>query len=190
MERKMPPEQEYEFDLVLTGVDGLGRDQEDALFEAGCDDATIGVKSGRVRLSFARAAPSRKAAILSAIRDVRKANIGARVLKVNDGHLVTQSEIAHRIGRTRQLVNQYVTGARGPGGFPAPACRVAEGVTLWQWCEVADWLWRNGMIGEEHRCDSRDVSAINSVLDFVQHQQTDPETVNHLFEDLKSTVSG
>jgi transcriptional regulator with XRE-family HTH domain len=189
METRMPCEHEYDFDLVLTGVADLGQEQEDALFEAGCD-ATISVQSGRVSLSFSRSAPSLREAILGAIRDVRKANIGARVLKVDDCNLVTQAEIARRIGRTRQLVHQYLTGARGPGGFPAPACEIAEGVSLWQWCEVADWLWRNGMLREETLRESRDVSAINSVLDFIYHQQMDPDIVNRLLDDLGVALPG
>jgi hypothetical protein len=190
METRMTSEHEYDFDLILTGVAELDQEQEDALFEAGCDDATIGVQSGRVSLSFSRVAPSLREAILSAIRDVRKANIGAQVLRVDDCNLVTQSEIARRIGRSRQLVHQYVTGARGPGGFPASTCEITEGISLWQWREVADWLWRNGMLREEHLRDSRDVSAINSVLDFIYHQQMDPDIVNHLFEDLRAALPG
>lgn len=190
MEGTMPDERAHDFDLVLTGIDAPNREQEDALFEAGCDDATISVQSGRVCLSFSRTARSRKEAILSAIRDVHRSNVGARVLQVDDGYLVTQAEIARRIGRTRQLVCQYVAGTRGPGSFPPPTYQVPEGVALWRWSEVADWLWRNGMLGEEHMRESRDVDAINSVLDFVHHQRTDPEVVNLLFEDLKSAVPG
>jgi hypothetical protein len=186
-ETRKPCEQEHEFVLALTGITDLSREAEDALFEAGCDDATIRIRSGRVFLSFSRLAPSRREAVLSAIRDVRKANIGALVLRVDDGDLVTQAEIGRRIGRSRQLVHQYLTGARGPGDFPAPTCEITEGLALWRWCEVADWLWQNGMLKEQELRESRDVSAINSVLDFIYHQQMDPEMVSHLFEDLRVT---
>ncbi len=76
----MPAEFVHEFDLVLTGIDAPNREQENALFEAGCDDATIGVQGGRVCLSFLRTARSRREAIRVAIRDVQKADIGACVL--------------------------------------------------------------------------------------------------------------
>lgn len=79
----MPAERTHEFDLVLTGIDAPTREQENALFEAGCDDATITVQGGRVCLSFSRTARSRREAILGAIRDVQKADIGARVLSVD-----------------------------------------------------------------------------------------------------------
>ena len=47
------------------------------LFEARCDDATVGMHAGRMSLDFARSAPTLKDAIPSAIEDVRKAKIGA-----------------------------------------------------------------------------------------------------------------
>lgn len=64
---------EYDFTLVLSGISELTADAEDRLFESGCDDATLVVRSGRVRLDFTRAAPSFQDAVASAIRDVRRA---------------------------------------------------------------------------------------------------------------------
>jgi hypothetical protein len=84
-----------------------------------------------VFLTFSRTAASLKEAIFSAIGDVRKANIGADVLRVDVCNLVTQADIARKIGRTRQLVHQYITGVRGPGGFPSPACDITDGDPLW-----------------------------------------------------------
>ena len=113
-------DREYDFALILTGVPELSTAVEDGLFQAGCDDATLSMQYGSLYLEFSRAAPSLKDAILSAIRDVRKAGVGADVWRVDSHDLVSPSEIARRIGRTRQLIHQYITGARGPGGFPAP----------------------------------------------------------------------
>lgn len=53
-ETGIPCEHEHDFVLALTGVSELSQEQEDALFEAGCDDATISIRSGRVFLSFSR----------------------------------------------------------------------------------------------------------------------------------------
>lgn len=45
----------------------------DALFEAGCGDATIGVgRLGFIALDFARNAPTREEALLTAISDVKR----------------------------------------------------------------------------------------------------------------------
>ncbi len=75
-------EREYDFALILTGVHELTAEVEDALFEAGCDDSTLSVQYGCIYMEFSRTATSLKDAILSAIRDVRKANIGAEVARL------------------------------------------------------------------------------------------------------------
>jgi hypothetical protein len=173
MARRKAIEREHDFTLVITGITELIPEAEDALFEAGCDDATLSVRHGRVFLTFSRTATSMKDAILSAIRDVRKADVGADVLRVDICDLVTQAEIARRIGRSRQLVHQYLTGARGPGGFPAPACDLDEGTPLWSWCEMADWFWRNDMIKEDTLRESNEVAAINAVLELEHRRRRD-----------------
>ena len=72
----------HDFTLALTGISALDERVLDALFEAGCDDATPSVRSGRVYLTFSRRADSMKDAILSAISDVDKAQVGAQVIRV------------------------------------------------------------------------------------------------------------
>jgi hypothetical protein len=173
-------ETEHDFTLVLTGITELTSAIEDALFLAGCDDATISVRSGRIYLTFSRIAPSLKDAILSAIRDVRKAKIGADVLRVNDSNLVTQAEIARKIGRSRQLVHQYIAGVRGPGGFPPPACDMLEGSPLWYWSEVTSWLSENDMIKEDVLRDAEYVAVINSVLDLARQQHLKPDLTDEV----------
>ena len=165
----------FEFVLVLSGVDDLSEHVMDGLFEAGCDDATPSLRYGRVYLTFERVAPSFREAVLSAIRDVNKAGIGASVARVDDCNLVSQSDIARRIDRSRQLVGQYVSGARGPRNFPAPVCDLAEGHPLWMWCEVSYWLWQNGIVGEDVLRESREAAIINNALDFVHQGQWDPK---------------
>jgi hypothetical protein len=161
--RLMPKakKKEHDFTLVLAGTGGLPDGAEDALFEAGCDDATIIVRSGRVFLSFIREAASLRDAILSAIRDVRKADIGAEVLRVDSPDLVTQADIARRIGQSRQSVHQLATGTRGPGGLPPPA---GDDGPVWQWHEVAAWQARHGMVADEVSRDAAEVAAINAAL--------------------------
>ena len=68
--------QEYNFALILTGVHELTTEMEDALFEAGCDDSTLILQQGSISMEFSRTAASLNDAILSAIRDVGKANVG------------------------------------------------------------------------------------------------------------------
>ncbi len=172
---------DHEFVLVLSGVDDLTPRVMDAFYEAGCDDATPSVRYGRVYLTFERAAPSPKAAILSAIRDVHRAAIGAQVIAVDKSNLVSQADIARRIGRTRQMVTQYVSGRRGPGGFPPPACDLTDGRPLWYWCEVSSWLCQNGIVGEDVLRDSQDVAVINSVLELIHLRRLDPSLADEVF---------
>jgi len=165
-------EHEYDFRLVLTGITELTQEVEDALFEAGCDDATISIRYGAVYLTFTRTASTLKKAILSAIQDVRKAKHGIDVLRVDNCDLVTQAEIARRIDRSRQAVHQYITEERGPGEFPAPVCSMAatDG-PFWSWYEVSTWLWRHNFIGEDVRDDALFLATINDVLDLRHKRQ-------------------
>lgn len=106
-------EPEHDFALIVGGIVELTSSVEDALFEAGCEDATLSMQYGLLYLQFSRSAKSLADTIISAINDVRKANIGADVLRVDECNLVTAAEIAQRIGRSRQLIHQYVTGQLG-----------------------------------------------------------------------------
>jgi hypothetical protein len=153
---------EYEFVLTLLGgFDDFERLQE-SLFAAGCDDATLSLRFGRLYLAFCRAAGSFEEAVISAIADATKG--GALVYQIDDCNLVNQSEIARRAGRSRQLINQYISGKRGPGNFPAPECQITEGVPLWLWCEVSQWLWENGVINEEDVRQAQVAWMVNDTL--------------------------
>jgi hypothetical protein len=160
-----PVDTEFDFALVVEGVAALTEAVTDAIFEAGCDDSTPSIQYGLLYLEFSRQAPSLRQAITSAIRDVEKAGIGARVLRVDDCNLVTAADIARRIGRSRQLVHQYMNGDRGPGGFPAPVCHLAEHSPLWTWCQVSYWLVQNQLLRPEVFQNAEVVDAINTALD-------------------------
>jgi hypothetical protein len=173
-------QQDYDFALILSGVHELTTKVENALFEAGCNDATLSVQNGNTYMVFTRTANSLKDAILSAIRDVRKADIGADVRRVDECNLVTPSEIARRIGRSRQLVHQYMIGQRGPGGFPAPDCNLTDGQPLWSWCTVSYWLWQNDMIRHEELQNAEIVEAINNALEQSQQRERNPGLVEEV----------
>ena len=83
MESPTTPDGEYLFTIELVGVDELTRPLEDALYEAGCDDATLSLRGGRAFLAFARAADSFEEAVQSAMTDVTSAGIGTQVVLVD-----------------------------------------------------------------------------------------------------------
>ena len=84
-------ETEHEFTLALDGISDLTREVVDALYEAGCDDGTIVMRASRVSIGFTRSAPTLSEAIVSAITDVRRAGIGARVVRVDEASPSTEN---------------------------------------------------------------------------------------------------
>jgi hypothetical protein len=130
----------YEFTLVVKGADIQTDEALNALYESGCDDATVGSSGGVQYLDFDREAPSYAEAVSSAIDTVEKAIPGATVARVLPDDFVTLAEIAHRTGRTRESVRLLSIGERGPGDFPPPAARVEQRNRLWRWAEVASWF--------------------------------------------------
>ena len=70
-------EAKHDFILVFDGVPDLTDEVADALYEAGCDDGTFMMRSGLMYGAFHRPGHRMTDAVAGAIRDVRKANIGA-----------------------------------------------------------------------------------------------------------------
>lgn len=69
----------HAFAVYVAGIDVAGQ-YEDALYDAGCDDATIVVRDGMMHLDFDREAPAFSDAVGSAMHDIEKA--GGRILKI------------------------------------------------------------------------------------------------------------
>jgi len=155
----------FEFALIIAGVTELTDEVLDRLFEAGCDDATASIQHGVLYLEFSRSDASLEHAILSAIHDVTNAEIGAEVRRVDQYDLVTPAEIARRIGRSRQLVHQYIRGDRGPGGFPAPDRQLRGAHPLWSWCSVSRWLAAHDLLQPEQSHHATVLGAINNLLE-------------------------
>jgi len=131
----------FNFLFVIDGLDAAADDLEARLYEAGCSDALIGVRKGVVTLDFDREAKNFAQALVSAIDDVRRA--GGKVVSVEPDPLVTLSDIAARAELSKQAISHYINAERGPGGFPAPSRRVSTDSPLWEWMEVAHWLYKN-----------------------------------------------
>jgi predicted DNA-binding transcriptional regulator AlpA len=147
---------EHEFSLVISG--NLENEEIlNALFEAGCSDATFGQVDGVGYSDFVREAPSFGQAVRSAIEQVESVP-GLRVARVEPDDLVTMSEIAERLGRSRESVRLLISGARGPGGFPPPVSHLKARSRLWRWSEVAAWAKRH-----DQRVDPGAASAIAAI---------------------------
>jgi hypothetical protein len=155
----MAKQETFTFTLILSGVSGLTEEVADALFEAGCDDALLGIRDGVVFLDFDREAPSLREAALSAIADVEGAGVGAAVTRVEPDELVTMAEIARRLGRSRESVRQLVTGERGPGHFPPPVANLTQKSPIWRWADVEPWFRENVGSGAKSKPTLKQASA-------------------------------
>ncbi len=130
----------YEFTMIVEGPDLQDDANVEALFEAGCDDATVGRVGGVQYLDFDREAESLPSAVASAAEAIEAAVPGARVVHLEPDDLVSMAEIAERTGRTRESVRLLVSAERGPGGFPAPATHFRRRHRMWRWQQVAVWF--------------------------------------------------
>jgi hypothetical protein len=155
----------YAFTLVLEGVDVHDPANLDTWFEAGCDDATFGDVDGVGYADFSREASSRRAAILGAIRDVESSVGRPVVVRVEPDEFVSASDIAARLGRTRESVRLLIAGERGPGAFPAPVSHLRSRGRIWRWADVARWT--NERLGDAVQdADAATlIAALNDALD-------------------------
>lgn len=90
-----------------------------------------------VRIRFDWPAPTPAEGVTAGIRAVEA--VGLRVLRVDVDDWVTVSDIAHRVGRCRETVRLWTTGAVGPGEFPPPA-NPRRDTTFYSWAEVLPWV--------------------------------------------------
>jgi hypothetical protein len=72
----------YEFTIVLSGIDQLTDAVSDALYEAGCDDATVSSVNSVVSLDIDRFAASLGEAIGSAVDEVGRAGFQISYIEI------------------------------------------------------------------------------------------------------------
>ncbi len=149
--------QTYQFTLIVGGPDLQSDELAEEIFDAGCDDALIGVSDGIQYADVDREAPSLEEAILSAIFDIERVE-GAVVVRIADAGLVTMADVAERTGRTRESVRLLVSGRRGPGGFPPPVTDPRGRYRLWRWADVERWF--SVVFGEHQGGEGPDIEAI------------------------------
>ena len=108
----------------------------EALAEAGCQDALVGIgRPGRLALEFTREADSAGDAMISALRDVRRAVPSARLIEAAPD-LVGLTDIAELVGVSRQNMRKLML--THSNSFPPP---VHEGsAAIWHLIDVLMWL--------------------------------------------------
>lgn len=129
---------EYAFTLTwsLAGQDSDPDRLTDFLSVAGCDDALVGVGvPGRMVVEFARESRSARAALRSALADVKRAIPTARLIEAAPDY-VGLSDIAAVVGVSRQAMRKLMIAHHG--SFPLP---VHEGsASIWHLADVLAWL--------------------------------------------------
>lgn len=180
----------HSFTLFVEGLDVTSDAHIDALHEAGCDDATFGVRDGAAYAIFDREAGGFGDALRSAIGDLLRALPQARVVRIEPDDLVTMATIARRCGRTRESIRLLANEDRGPGGFPPPVAYVDERTRLWHWPDVARWLNEHRKAGIEIDTEAADlVAAMNAAFDLRDHsgrlQPSDRTLVSKALDELR-----
>ena len=163
----------FHFTLIVDGPDLQDAFVIDSLFEAGCDDAMVGCSDGIQCVDFDREADDFAEALLTAVEDLERVQ-GVEVVRIADAGLASLSDMAERLGRTREGVRLLVTGARGPGGFPAPVTDPRSRNRLWHWPDVVRWL--NERRGEFPEVEDDCVEAMYNAALELRHgrKQLDP----------------
>ncbi|MGH2806273.1 MAG: helix-turn-helix transcriptional regulator [Actinomycetota bacterium] len=178
----------YNFTLIIEGADLQTDEAQNALFEAGCDDATLGVVDRVQFAEFDREAGSYGQALTSAIAAIQRTIDGARVVHVEPDELVTMSEIAERLDRSRESVRLLVAGQRGPGDFPAPVSHVRTRNRLWRWPDVLRWFatryedeFGNRLVDTNE--DPRITAMLNGLLQYRRYEKEIDEAERRELED-------
>lgn len=128
---------EFNFELIFKLVDNQDSNEYlDALFENGCDDATISTgQLGMLSLSFTREAINASVAVESAINDVKKAIPSAKLVEATPD-IVNISEISSILGHSRQYTRKLFNS--NASSLPAPIH--IGNPSIWHLSEVLDWL--------------------------------------------------
>lgn len=129
---------EYEFTLTfrLPTADGDADVYIEALAEAGCEDALVGIgQPGRIALDFAREATSAFEAVSSAVQNVHAAIPGVELIEASPD-FVTTTDVADLAGCSRQNLRKLIL--NHPTTFPLA---VHEGSpSVWHLATVLTWL--------------------------------------------------
>ena len=105
----MAKDMRFEFDVVIALPKGFGDEESimDALFDAGCDDAVVGLgASGLVGLGFTRAGDEAESVISHAVRQVLSALPQGSQLREVKPDLVSLADVAARLSVSRQALHK------------------------------------------------------------------------------------
>lgn len=137
----------YKFELIFR----LNADEDpsaylDALFEAGCDDASVSTGAmGYIGLDFTREAETPEAAIISAISNTKTAIPHAKLERA-EPYLLNLSELAFELGFSKQNMSKYACGKAVKVKTPFPKPYIQGKTSYWSYFHVAQWMRNEGIV--------------------------------------------
>lgn len=154
----------YMFTLAVDGVDLANEDVVEALV-SGDIEVYPAVVAGKSTLTYRVSAESSYDAVIDAVTHLHSLFPSVKVCRV-EMDFVSISDIASRLGRARESVRAWVVGARGPKDFPSPLTVIGDGVRVWDWSSVNQWLKREGIEGhdEEYLLSREEIDELNVML--------------------------
>ena len=157
---------EYEFILKFSLPDNKANPGIfiEKLEESGCDDALIGLGcSGRIALDFTRESSSALEAVLSAIKDVKRAIPNARLIEAAPD-MVGLTDVADILGFTRQNMRKLML--RNPD-FPPP---FHDGKpSIWHLAKILRWMDKQNMYPIEESL--LDIATVNMQFNIAKDLQ-------------------
>lgn len=180
----------FEFELHFT----LPSDQSDpekhvdTLYEAGCDDALVGIGcEGAIALDFIREAGSAVEAIRSAIENVLQAIPTAQLTSASPD-LVNLSDMPEIMEKwsvakvTRQAMRKYAFGLAKKVNRPFPPAQVYSSSPLWHMDEVVSWMADNNKLNSKERaCElidtARSVRHLNASIERARNPVSEFEDI-------------
>ena len=136
----MRKKSEYDFALIFKLLENENAEEYlDKLYEAGCDDAVIGMgKIGYISVDFIREAESCYEAVESAIANVKEGISHAKLIYVSPD-FVGVKELSLLFKCTRQNIQKHANKL----SFPASVYKGNQ--ALWHLEDVLDWFVNNNI---------------------------------------------
>jgi hypothetical protein len=170
----------YRVTLAVRGVD-LGDDVVVGLLAGPLAEFAWHASAGRTLVTL----ESEAAPIAAAVKVARLVtlHLPAATVEGVDEEFVSVSDIARRLGVGRETVRSWVTGDRGPGGFPAPRGTVGGGdrgaSRIWDWAAVNRWLDETWKLGDGYRyLTPTQMAEVNAEIHQVYKRTVDQEIMN------------
>ena len=177
----------YDFTLIVLGEVDFEH-VVDALYEAGCDDATMSYSGGIIFLNFVRVSTDFEIAVLSAIADIETTVPMLKVKGLEPSDLVSLDEIASRLGYSEEYTSKLLTrGIDSLDNPPLPYANIDDGKTIWSFKDVISCLYAEKVIQDSELLD-RAVKTFE-IESFLKNRDTNVfEVIERLGMKLKDII--